>query len=236
MLWGKTSVEIIREVLRGRHDAVLAVAKGTNSRQRGFFGTTARRLLRDCPSAVWLVADADSPTYNRVMACIDTSTDHEVDAQLNARIYELASKVSRQHQARSSIVQAWRMDAESVLKGRIPEKDFKEMLEQRPEYIDQLFNDFLSLLDHTSSDDDVHLFKGELAEAIPKFAMENDVDLIVMGTVADSGLSGMVIGSTAERILNDVNCSVLAVKPDTFVSPIKEAEYIDFARQVEHAP
>lgn len=93
VLWGKTSVEIIREVLRGRHDAVLAVAKGKSSRQKGFFGTTARRLLRDCPCAVWLVADADSPDYNHVMACIDTLTDHEVDAQLNARIYELASKV-----------------------------------------------------------------------------------------------------------------------------------------------
>ena len=127
------------------------------------------------------------------------------------------------------------MDAESILKGRDPEKDFKELVEQRREYVDQIFNDFLSPLDHTTCDDDVHLLKGEPDEVIPTFAKENDVDLIVMGTVARSGLSGMITGNTAERILNEVNCSVLAVKPDTFVSPIKEAEYIDFARQVEHA-
>ncbi len=56
LLEGKTSVEIVREVIRGEHDLVVAVAKGSNSRHSGFFGNTARRLLRHCPSAVWLVA------------------------------------------------------------------------------------------------------------------------------------------------------------------------------------
>jgi nucleotide-binding universal stress UspA family protein len=42
-----------------------------------------------------------------------------------------------------------------------------------------------------------------------------------MGTVARSGTSGILIGNTAERILNSIECSVLALKPDSFVSSIK---------------
>ena len=34
-----------------------------------------------------------------------------------------------------------------------------------------------------------------------------------------SGLSGLVMGNTGEQILNGIECSVLAVKPDAFVCP-----------------
>lgn len=47
------------------------------------------------------------------------------------------------------------------------------------------------------------------------------VELVVMGTVARTGLPGFIIGDTAEKALTTVDCSVLAVKPDSFVSPVE---------------
>lgn len=44
---------------------------------------------------------------------------------------------------------------------------------------------------------------------------------MVMGTVARTGISGFFIGNTAEKILRNVNCSVLTVKPDSFETPVK---------------
>jgi nucleotide-binding universal stress UspA family protein len=41
-----------------------------------------------------------------------------------------------------------------------------------------------------------------------------------MGTVARTGISGFFMGNTAETILNQLNCSVLAVKPHGFVTPV----------------
>ncbi len=55
---------------------------------------------------------------------------------------------------------------------------------------------------------------------IPEFVNKNGVDLIVMGTVARAGAAGLMVGNTAERILNSIQCSVLALKPDGFISPI----------------
>ena len=52
------------------------------------------------------------------------------------------------------------------------------------------------------------------------FAKTHDIDLIVMGTIARTGIPGLFIGNTAESILQRVDCSVLAVKPDGFVSPV----------------
>ncbi|MDF5010076.1 universal stress protein, partial [Vibrio parahaemolyticus] len=42
-----------------------------------------------------------------------------------------------------------------------------------------------------------------------------------MGTLARTGISGYVIGNTAENILQSINCSLVALKPDGFVSPIQ---------------
>jgi universal stress protein E len=47
-----------------------------------------------------------------------------------------------------------------------------------------------------------------------------DPDLLVMGTISRAGLAGVLIGSTAERLLDRVDCSILAVKPEDFVSPV----------------
>jgi len=51
-------------------------------------------------------------------------------------------------------------------------------------------------------------------------AKKRNIDLIVMGTVARTGIAGFFIGNTAENVLNQVDCSVLTVKPDEFVTPV----------------
>ncbi len=45
-----------------------------------------------------------------------------------------------------------------------------------------------------------------------------------MGTVSRTGVAGLLIGNTAERILRQVDCSVLTVKPDGFITPVRLSE------------
>jgi len=54
-------------------------------------------------------------------------------------------------------------------------------------------------------------------------AAEHGIDLIVMGTVCRTGVAGFFIGNTAENVLQQVDCSVLTVKPEGFVSPVNLA-------------
>jgi nucleotide-binding universal stress UspA family protein len=65
----------------------------------------------------------------------------------------------------------------------------------------------------------IHL-PGAPEDVIPAFAAEQALDLLVMGTVARTGVAGFFIGNTAERVLRNLPCSVLAVKPDGFVCPV----------------
>jgi universal stress protein E len=65
------------------------------------------------------------------------------------------------------------------------------------------------------------LRQGEPEDVIPEFVVAEGIDLVVMGTVARAGIAGMLIGNTAERVLRKLPCSVLTVKPDGFVSPVR---------------
>ena len=64
------------------------------------------------------------------------------------------------------------------------------------------------------------LEKGYPREKIPVLAKEIETDLVVMGTVARIGIPGFFMGNTAETILNQLDCSVLAIKPQGFKTPV----------------
>ena len=46
------------------------------------------------------------------------------------------------------------------------------------------------------------------------------IDILVMGTVARTGIPGFIMGNTAENLIQELKCSLLATKPNGFVSPI----------------
>jgi nucleotide-binding universal stress UspA family protein len=71
------------------------------------------------------------------------------------------------------------------------------------------------------SEKQIHILKGRAGYLIPEVSRKLGIELIVMGTVSRTGIEGLFIGNTAEEILERVDCSVLAVKPDGFVTPVK---------------
>ncbi len=93
-----------------------------------------------------------------------------------------------------------------------------EARDQSQENLDELLaGDTLEGLRHR-----IHLLEGEPRVRIPELAQQERIDLIVMGTVCRTGIPGFLIGNTAESVLQQVNASVLTVKPEGFVTPVAE--------------
>ena len=59
----------------------------------------------------------------------------------------------------------------------------------------------------------IHMPLGKVGQAVNGVARKINADLMVMGTTARKGLKGMVIGNSAERVLNKARGDLLAVKP-----------------------
>jgi nucleotide-binding universal stress UspA family protein len=67
---------------------------------------------------------------------------------------------------------------------------------------------------------ELHMQKGEASEVIERVLETHQPGVVVMGTLARTGLKGVFMGNTAERVLGTVGGSVLAVKPGGFETPV----------------
>lgn len=62
---------------------------------------------------------------------------------------------------------------------------------------------------------------GDPSDAVVQVAQRRDARLVVLGLRARTPVGKLVFGSTAQRILLDATCPVLAVKPHTSSSPAR---------------
>ena len=69
------------------------------------------------------------------------------------------------------------------------------------------------------NDDHIHITEGDPDDVVEIMAKEIEADLVVIGSVAREGLSGVLLGNTAERIVDRVSCDVLVIKPLDGVDP-----------------
>lgn len=223
VLTGSAFLEITREVLRSGHDLVLKTAQEPQGVKQRLFGSTGWHLLRKCPCPVWIVKSDEAAEYRRILAAVAPDPDDEVHSALDRKIVELASSMARREGGELHLVHAWELFGEHLLRSRARMSDaevdrfVRETEDRHREWLDEL-------VDHTGltiADSGVHLVKGQPAEAVLRVTRDLQPDLLVMGTVCRTGIPGFVIGNTAEQILDQVHCSVLTVKPDGFVSPIR---------------
>ena len=221
LLFGKTSFAIMNEVLRSGHDLVVRVTKGAHSGRIGFFGTTSLQLLRKCPCAVWLVRPDTPPRFERVLAAIDPAAEDVAREALNHTIMDLGKSIAEYDNGELHVVHAWELFGEHVLKSRYKSDELAEAKRNAEAKVAGAVDRFLSPygLDHQA--ETVHVLSDELGpgHAIPELAIRERMDLVVMGTIARTGVTGALMGNTAEKVLDRIECSVLAVKPDNFVSP-----------------
>jgi nucleotide-binding universal stress UspA family protein len=72
------------------------------------------------------------------------------------------------------------------------------------------------LIDHASPPfhAKIRVERGNARIVLPDIAKEENADLVVMGTVARVGIPGLLIGNTVASVISNLDCAVLAVKPD----------------------
>ena len=160
--------------------------------------------------------------YARILAAVDTGAGNEAEEGLNRLILDLAFSLAQLEMSELDIVHAWNLYAERALRNRnvLSQRDIDRMVAATRQQQEARLKELLGQYPLGQVKAQVHLVKGEPGEVIPRLAGERQVELIVMGTVARTGIPGFFIGNTAERVITSVDCSVLAVKPDGFVTPI----------------
>ncbi len=229
---GTVFLEVIRAVLRNGHDLVVKAAENPDFLKR-LFGSDDMHLLRKCPCPVWLMKMPEKSKYDCIVAAVDLDLLRPAAEQdLNLDILELAGSLALSESASLHLVHAWGAFAEGALLARSEGRTDAATTHVEQEYMNRqklLFALGERLRQQLGAEaynrllPRFHLPKGSPQKMLPAVAEELRADLVVMGTVVRTGIAGFIIGNTAEAILNQLTCSVLAIKPAGFSTPVKLA-------------
>ncbi len=231
VLVGTIFLEAIKSILRNGHDLLIKPAENPSFIQR-LFGSDDMQLLRNCPCPVWLLRTEEKPKYERILAAIDLDPYAPDNAEqgLNEHILGLAGSLALANFAELHVAHIWDAPAETMLRtwSENPQQASSSYVDgvrvNHEKAYEKTQQKFMQQFGKDTSEylaPEFHLQKGVAATAIPQLAKKLSTDLVVMGTVARAGVSGLIIGNTAEAIFEQLQCSVLAIKPPGFVSPVK---------------
>ena len=230
VLVGKPFIEIIRQVLRNDHDLIIKCADADSGLQELLFSSTDKHLMRKCPCPVWIIKPTERQKYVRILAAVDQDPEEPIKDALNRQILEISTSMALAEYSEAHIVHAWEVFGESVLRSHnwdFSEAEFEAMLEEeatrRRLWLENLVMNYGTSADTNNADVvdlHLHVVKGPAQYVVSELARELAVDLVVMGTVARTGIDGFFMGNTAESILGKLDCSVLTIKPPGFTSPV----------------
>ena len=164
------------------------------------------KLLRYCPCPVLLVKTDRPWLGGKVLAAVDVGNDDFEHSTLHANIvcqaYDLANLVKGELHVLSA-------HPAPMLTAADPAFQLREVIAARYREACQRFQDEYGLGNHQ-----LHIAEGPADILIPQLALQLDAVVTVIGSVARSGLSGALIGNTAEVVLDVLESDVLVIKPD----------------------
>jgi universal stress protein E len=212
---GVPFVEIIRSVEKNGFDLVMTGTRGVSGIQRFLVGSTAERLVRKCPCPVWIVKFGYDGPLRSILVPVDFSEASGKSLELGGLLARLSGcplHVLHVIASTDPVVQV--PEDKSRMDFRLQRREIRVVAAKH-------LNEFVSTRLPPDIAVQERLVVGTPWQKIAFMARRVDVDLIIMGSVGRTGITGFLIGNTAEKVLRQCDCSLLTVKPDGFVSPIQ---------------
>jgi nucleotide-binding universal stress UspA family protein len=215
---GVPFVEIIRLAQKRGCDLVMAGTRGLSGVKRFLVGSTAERLVRKCPCPVWIVHSEHERPPRSILAAVDFSEVSGKSLKLAAHLASLFDgSLSVLHVVSSPTEDTPRLpEASARMDLRLQRRLVRRALAQR-------LSEFVRAHVPEGRAVDERLSVGTPWQRIEMAARRVQADLLVLGSVGRTGIPGFFIGNTAEKVLRHCDRSILAVKPDGFVSPVGPA-------------
>ena len=177
---------VVRAAARNHADIVYKSSYTHSPSQRILKSTSDWTLIRECLSPVLLIKEANRPEVPIILAAIDISVRTEAYERLNEHIMELGRMLLESDIAEIHVVNAF--------------PDFR------------VTPDPQKLIEATGLDKSrIHIKMGPPDRVIVETAKRLNANMVVVGNSHRSGLAALMHGNTAEKILDKLDCNVLAM-------------------------
>lgn len=220
VVWHNRPFEaIIEQVINKGYDLVI---KGTHQHDKFksvVFTPTDWHILRKCPCPVLLVKEHKWPSNGNIIAAVNVGSDEAEHHSLNVKITEEAKQLAQLIHANIHLVNSFPGTPVNIAI-EIPEFNSTEYNDTMLKHHEQ------AMIAHANQFDisvaNTHVKEGLPETVIEQVANKLDAELVILGTIGRTGISAALIGNTAEHVIDQLNCDVLALKPDGYISPLAD--------------
>ena len=186
------------------HDVnTIVLGSGQKTREDRFpLGITAEKVIRKSGRPVWVVKRGTSPGFKNILCPVDFS-------ESSARALTNAIQLSRMLGGHLTVLTVWE-----------PLKQFYEhighwLTEESWVTDESRFDRFLKNFEFQNLSWSKVSRNGTAHEEILAVSREMEPDLLVMGSVGRTGLSRILLGSVAEKVIREMPCSVVTFKAES---------------------
>lgn len=146
----------------------------------------------------------------RLLAAVDPVHAREKSPELDLRILEIAKLMATHLPAELHVVHAYEVAPTGLM------AEFDTLIKDFPSYRREVMKRHRTALENlmaTAAPEAIsYLEDGVPERVLPQFVNRNAIDLTVMGAVSRSGVDRILIGSTAERVLDNLESDILVVR------------------------
>lgn len=203
---------LVQRACDGKADLLAVGRRNAASPDLLPIGSVSRHLLRQSPAPVWVVRPDQHESLQRVLAATDLSP-------VGDRVIELAASFAKTYEAALEVLHAYQTPFELQMRhARMGNEAFQAELGEIAGKAESHIRAELERVGATGTPF-VHVLRDAASRAVLGEVARQRVDLLVLGTLSRSGVPGLLIGNTAEKLLDRVPCSLLTVKPEGFTPP-----------------
>ncbi|MCA8997714.1 MAG: universal stress protein [Planctomycetaceae bacterium] len=214
---GPPAETLIKEVLRSGADLLVAGARQRSAASRMIFGSTSQDLLRQCPCPLWIPREG---SFDGDISTIVAADNLE---SVGEKVLQFAVSAAQFSNSRMLVLHAVQYPLEGgLLRTEAPAEELEEYKRKVKDEAEAEIAKRLTHTDYRTIQEGtvIEVEAGPPEAVIEDAVREHQADLLVIGTIARKGLSGLLLGNSVERVLSEIPCSVLAIKPDDFECPI----------------
>jgi nucleotide-binding universal stress UspA family protein len=220
---------LLRELESQTYDLVMVAA------QKHGAGYTAGRstiqLMRQASCPVWVVRPGHVGVRPRVLVAV--AGDGPKD--LNLRLICTANTLAGHFGGELHILSAWNAYGEGMLRGHplvsINADDVRRYVEDTRAECARSLNELFGRCGFQVDRRRAYVIKGDPRVVIPQFCYDNRIAILVMGTVARTGLIGAILGNTAEKIAESLPATMVSVRPLPAATAASEEVELNAAAQ-----
>lgn len=217
---------IVREALRQQAALVIVESVHKSPSERLLFSQTDSKLIETCPVPLLIIRRKHAyETHPRILAAVDPMHAHAKPAILDDAILAAAQDVSNALSGELHLFHArvpWAAASHQVRGPQwVPDvvKDENQVAYEQD--VESRVAELASR--HHLPNLRTHLVDGDVGECLCSFTRCDAIDIVVMGALSRSLVQRIVIGNTARRLLDELDCDVMIVKQPGFNTPVRLA-------------